>query len=148
MDRIVTQGLMAGLCITLTLAACQAAPTEEIIVVDEGPCMDRVLVEVWSDLDGDGEIDPGEPPVENASIMLARQANPEEDNVLAKTNAEGRVYFAAFEMDNCSPEGYEILFARSVAGFAFPEDPVFNLDGFDMLHDTIYFGLQPQENTP
>jgi hypothetical protein len=130
----------------LILAACQATPTEEMIVVDEGPCMDRVVVEVWSDLNGDGVIDPDEPPVEEASIILARQENPEEDNILARTNADGRAYFGAFEMDDCSPEGYEILFNRSVPGYAFPEDPLFRLDGFDMIHDTVYFGLQAEDS--
>jgi hypothetical protein len=142
-----SKGLILSLVLSIWAAACQATPTEEIIVVDEGPCMDRVLVEVWSDLNGDGEIDPGEPPVENASIILARQENPEEDNIMAQTNAEGRAYFGAFEMDDCSPEGYEVLFARSVSGFVFPDEPLFKLDGFDMLHDTVFFGLQVDSST-
>ncbi|MGD8822633.1 MAG: hypothetical protein PVG63_05980 [Anaerolineales bacterium] len=142
-----SKGLILSLVLSMWAAACQATPTEEMIVVDEGPCMDRVLVEVWNDLDGDGEIDPGEPPVPDALIILARQGAPTEENIQTQTNAEGRAYFGAFEMDNCSPEGYEVLFARSVPGFAFPENPAFRLDGFDMLHDTVYFGLQLEGST-
>lgn len=129
----------------IILAACQAAPTEDDIVVDDGPCMDRVVVEVWNDVDGDGEVDQGEPPVADALIILARQESPTEENVQTQTNDEGRAYLAAFDMDNCSPEGYEVLFARSVPGFAFPEDPLFRLDDFDMIHDKVYFGLQSVE---
>ena len=146
MVNMVSRGLTVGMILILSLAACQVTPTEEMIVVDEGPCMDRVLVEVWNDLDEDGEIDPGEPPVPEALIILARQDAPTEENVQTQTNAEGRAYFGAFEMDDCSSEGYEVLFARSVVGFAFPEDPLYVLDGFDMIHDTVYFGLIPEDS--
>lgn len=130
----------------LLITACQATPTP--VITDVGPesCQDRVLVEVWSDLDGDGEKDAGEPLVEGALILLVRQDDPEGDNIQAETNSEGQAFFAGFEMDNCSPEGYEILFARSVPGFAFPENPIFGLNGFDMLHSVVTFGLLPESS--
>ena len=147
MDHKLFGGIAICLGLALSVVACQATPTEIITDIGDESCQNRVLVEAWADLDGDGEKNENEPPVEGALIILARQDDSEGENVQAETNSEGRAFFGGFEMENCSSEGYQILFARSVPGFAFPEDPIFDLDGFDMLHEAVNFGLLPEGST-
>jgi hypothetical protein len=141
MDHKRSIGVTLWMGLTVILAACQATPTE--VITDIGPesCQDRILIEVWNDLDGDGEWDEPEPPVEGALIILARQDDPQQDNIQTQTNSEGQAYFGGFEMAGCDPLGYQILFARSVSGFAFPQDPAVDLNNFDMLEDVVQFGL-------
>lgn len=119
---------------------------EEQERTDPGPetCQQAVRVDVWADLDGDGQPGPDEPPLEGVLVIVAPQDNPAEGNFQQKTNADGRAYFAGFEFPDCSPDGYSALFARQVSGYAFPDDPVYPLDGFDMLEDVVGFGLLPE----
>lgn len=140
-------GMTILISVFLLLAACQATPTD--VITDPGPesCQHRILVQVWSDLNDDGVWDESEPPIEGALVLLAEQSESEGSNIQMETNVEGDAFFGGFELNNCSPEGYQVLFARSVSGFAFPEDPLFRLDGFDMLHDTVSFGLVPETSS-
>jgi hypothetical protein len=131
--------------VLLALLGCQAE--DEGFITDPEPesCMQPVRVDVWSDADGDGEFDPDETPLPDVLLLVTAEDLLPEEAIEQTTGEDGRAYFGGFEFDDCSPEGYSVLFARQVTGYAFPADPVFSLDGFDMLNDVVAFGLRPLE---
>ncbi|MCB8950037.1 MAG: hypothetical protein H6653_18680 [Ardenticatenaceae bacterium] len=125
--------------------ACTTAAEPTPIRTDPGPaeCEQRVLVIVWGDLNEDGVPDPDEPTLENVQVMVTTQGNPTENGIQLETNEEGRANFPTLELENCQTAGYQALFLRQVAGYEFPAQPVVDLDDFDPLRDTVYFGLLP-----
>ncbi|MAT96039.1 MAG: hypothetical protein CL608_02655 [Anaerolineaceae bacterium] len=115
------------------------------IQADPGPaeCDQRVLVEVWGDLNGDGVPDPDEPMLADVLLMITKQENPTEEGIQLSTGDNGRANFPTRELENCLTTGHQLLFLRQVAGYEFPAQPVVNLDDFDPLNDAIHFGLLP-----
>lgn len=138
-------------CLFVFLPACSAprgdnpfVPEDEPVIVDDGPCFDAVKVDVWADLNGDGVWDEGEPPLEDVLIIAALTGQPE-NNVQAETGASGSAYLPFFEMEDCDPLRYDILFPRQVAGYAFPDDPLVSIDEIMPGQTYAAFGLVPEE---
>jgi hypothetical protein len=125
--------------------ACSSIAEPTPILVDPGPaeCDQRVLVVVWGDLNEDGVQDPDEPPLENVQLMITTQEDPTDNGMQLVTNENGRANFPTRELENCLTDGYQVLFLRQVAGYAFPAQPVVNLANFDPLNDAVHFGLLP-----
>ena len=131
--------------LVLLAVACTTAAEPTPIRTDPGPaeCEQRVLVIVWGDLNEDGVPNPDEPTLENVQVMVTTRENPTENGIQLETNEEGRANFPTRELENCQTAGYQALFLRQVAGYEFPAQPVVDLDDFDPLRDTVYFGLLP-----
>jgi len=128
------------------LAGCQTlsiSPTLEIS--DPGPaeCQHAVIVEVWGDLNADGIKDAGEPLLPDVLVVLALKSDPGAGSLQMKTGDNGRAYFPTRELVDCRVADYHVLFAKSVTGYEFPENPLIPLTDFTPQRDIIQFGLVP-----
>ena len=125
--------------------ACTSPAEPTPVRTDPGPaeCDQRVLVVVWSDLNGDGVQDPSEPTLENVLLRITAKDDPAGDGIQLSTGENGRAHFPTRELENCQTTGYQMLFLRQVAGYEFPAQPVVDLDDFDPLNDAVHFGLLP-----
>ncbi|MDJ0757032.1 MAG: hypothetical protein QNJ45_26105 [Ardenticatenaceae bacterium] len=134
------------ICLLLTIGCVEniLPPTPTPIRTDPGPdeCQNRVLVIVWGDLNGDGIQDPDEPPLADVLLRMTPQDDLEAEGIQLTTGENGRANFPTRELEDCRPAGYQLLFLRQVPGYAFPADPVIDLDDFDPINDAVYFGLQ------
>ena len=136
--------------VLMLTAACSAvpnSPTPTPPLMDPGPdeCQDRVLVVVWGDRNGDGVQDPDEPLLQDVLLQIKQIGSAADEGLQMSTSENGRVSFPTRELEGCSPEGYQVLFLRQVAGYEFPEDPVVDLEGFSPDTDAVEFGLVPSE---
>jgi hypothetical protein len=75
--------------------------------------------------------------------MIAPKGDPTSDGIRLSTNKDGKAHFPTRELENCQTSGYQVLFLRQVAGYAFPIKPLVDLGDFDPNDDIVHFGLLP-----
>jgi hypothetical protein len=84
----------------LLLTACQSLiPTPE---PSAGECFRSASVEVYADLDADGERDEGEPPLEGIDLGIIRSGDPPTIISQAETDADGNASLGFILSGDCN----------------------------------------------
>jgi len=116
-------------------------PTASLTSAAFDPCAPVVRAEVWEDIDGDGERDPGDPPVQDVQVAVFVNSAPSDHTVFGRTSANGLAELSIPLDGDCTLADRTALVHPRPQGWKHTTENVKSLDGFNPQTDTLSFGL-------